>query len=85
MQKTYSVVLRDLRSDPDRGMFCIDWNDYENPIMIGGEYEDDFYSELDIILAPCNYVHTMGGYTGDSVHPDCNKRLKDQWNYVGPS
>ena len=53
--------------------------------MIGGEYEDDFYSELDIILAPCNYVHTMGGYTGDSVHPDCNKRLKDQWNYVGPS
>ena len=51
-------------------MYCIDWYD-EEPLTIGGEYEDDNYSEVDIILAPCNYVHTIGGYTEDSVHPEC--------------
>ena len=73
-----------MRADPNRGMYCIDWYE-EEPIVIGGEYEDDYYSELDIILAPCNYVHTVGGYTEDSVHPDCEPNLKRQWNYVGPS
>lgn len=53
--------------------------------MIGGEYEDDNYTELDIIMAPCNYVHTMYGYTEDSVHPECYTNLKRQWDYVGPS
>ena len=66
-------------------MFCIDWNNADEPIQIGGEYEDDNYSELDIILAPCDYIHTIGGYTGDSIHPECVRDLKKQWNYVGPS
>ena len=65
-------------------MFCIDWYDDE-PITIGGEYEDADYIELDVILAPCNYLHTMGGYTEDTVHPECERNLKKQWDYVGAS
>ena len=51
-----------------RGMYCIDINDELE--IIGNENDDD-YARLDIVLLPCNYIHTMLGYTDDSVYPEC--------------
>ena len=56
-------------------MFCIDWND-DNPIEIMGHEFDSDYTALDIIIVPCNYIHTMFGYQGDSIHPECNGELE---------
>ena len=61
-----------LREDPDRGLLCIDWNDQSEPeISIIGDPSDDNYSRFEVILVPCNYVHTMLGYVGDSINPEC--------------
>ena len=51
-------------------MFCIDWNDDE-PYNIKGYEFDDTYTHLDIVMVPCNYIHTMYGYEGDSVSSEC--------------
>ena len=51
-------------------MLCLEWND-EDPLEIKGNELDDDYTRLEVVLLPCNYVHTMLGHTGDSIHPDC--------------
>ena len=45
-----------MRSDPERGLFCIDWDD-DDPIEIYGDEIDMNYSRLEILLTPCNYIH----------------------------
>ena len=56
-------------------MICIDWQD-DDPYQIRGqEFFDDEYIYLDIVLVPCNYVHTMEGYGGDSISSEC---IRDQ-------
>ena len=59
-----------MQEDPDRGMFCIDWND-ENPIEILGREQDTDYTRIEFILVPCNYIHTMLDYKEDSISPEC--------------
>ena len=51
-------------------MFCIDWND-DDPYEIKGYEFDDTYTNLDIVMVPCNYIHTMHGYEGDYVSSEC--------------
>ena len=63
-------VLLELQTDPDRGMLCLDWND-EEPIEIIGADSNDDYTRLEVVLTPCNYIHTALGNTWDSVHPEC--------------
>ena len=65
-------------------MVCIDWDDDE-PISIGGIQNDDNYQILDIVLVPCNYIHSQLGYTEDSVATECVPDLNEQINYIGPS
>ena len=62
--------LKSIKEDPKRGMLCIDWND-ERPFMIGGRENDIDYSRLDIVLTPCNYLHTMLDYKEDTISPEC--------------
>lgn len=38
---------------------------------------------LEIILVPCNYLHTSFGYTGDSIHADCIANRQAQVDYLG--
>ena len=59
-----------IRENPDRGMVCLDWNDNDPYELIGYEFDDET-TYIDIILVPCNYVHTLGDYRGDSVSPEC--------------
>ena len=59
-------MLKALREDPERGMYCIDWVD-DDPIEVFGYEFDDNYTAIDVILVPCNYLHTMNGHQGDSI------------------
>ena len=43
-------------------MYCIDWNDDEPFEIIGESSHDDDYARIDVILSPCNYLHTELGY-----------------------
>ena len=63
-KKQSLLLLQSIREDPDRGMFCIDWND-DDPIELINSEQDDDYARIDITVAPCNYLHTMLGYEGD--------------------
>ena len=59
-------MLKDIKDDPDRGMFCLEWKD-DDPYEVQGYFMDDFYTRLEVNLVPCNYIHTMMSYEGDTV------------------
>ena len=65
-------------------MLCVEWTD-ENPFEIFGYEHEDEYSRLEVVLLPCNYLHTQLGYEDDSIHPECIGDLESQIQYVGPS
>ena len=77
IQKQSAATLQSLKTDPLRGMFCIDWNDEELPIKILGDESEDNYLRLEALLLPCNYIHTEFGYNEDTVHPECVPDLED--------
>ena len=54
-------------------MFCIDWND--DPIEVGGLFTEADYSRLEVVLVPCNYLHTDLGFEGDYVSSECIRDL----------
>ena len=57
-----------IRDDPKRGFFCLDWTaDYE----IYGNERNDQYQRVEVVLNPCNYLHTEFGYEEDSIDPEC--------------
>ena len=58
VKPTQAHKLKDIWEDPERGMFCIDWND-DDPIEITGHELDSDYTAFDVLLVPCNYIHTM--------------------------
>lgn len=58
-------------------MFCVDWNDVDEPFEIKGSDEDGDHSRIEVILVPCNYVHTDLGYEGDSISPECIGSLEE--------
>ena len=54
------------------GMYCLDWEDDKaEDMLINGHSKNDEYQRLDIILVPCNYVHSYLGYEGDSISNEC--------------
>ena len=42
-------------------MLCLDWDDGEPIELIGTEIDED-YTRLEVVLVPCNYLHTHLGY-----------------------
>ena len=65
-------------------MVCIDWTDVEPYEIMGYEFDDD-YIRLEVVLVPCNYLHTMLGYQEDSISSECIGDLDEQIKYMGPS
>ena len=51
-------------------MFCLDWND-NDPFELFGTLQEDDFVRLEIIVNPCNYLHTMLDYKDDSVSSEC--------------
>ena len=70
IKSKYTSFLKGLKENPERGMFCIDWDDNLPYEVYGSELTND-YSRLDIAMVPCNYLHTMLDYKGDSVSSEC--------------
>lgn len=69
-----------IRDDPNRGMYCIDWDE---DIQIYGNEKDKQHQRIEIVMAPCNYLHQHLGYEGDVTHEDCIADLDEQIKYLG--
>ena len=48
VKKQSTNSLQAIRKDPERGMFCLDWND--DPIALIGDSYDDDYTRLEILF-----------------------------------
>ena len=57
--------------DPKRALYCLDWDEVGEELDIWGfdGYQD--YRYVDIILVPCNYLHTSYGWTEDRIAEEC--------------
>lgn len=60
-----------MRDDPNRALFCVDWEKQGDKINIWGVDHNTNYQYIEIVLVPCNYVHSEFGETGDKITPEC--------------
>ena len=44
----------EIKDDPNRGMFCIDW---DGERVIYGNERNENNLRMDIVFVPCNYLH----------------------------
>ena len=81
--KKDAAELGALKEAEDRGLFCLDkWED--ELLLVGGEYNENEYNSLDLIMSPCNYIHHEMSEWGDTVNDECIPDLKQQLAYMGP-
>ena len=78
-----------IKDDPKRGMYCLDWKEEPvngiNGLSVFGNEKNGNYQRIEIVLLPCNYLHTsLGGGTVDIVSKNCNADLDAQIEYLGP-
>ncbi len=64
-------------------MYCLD-EDQIKGLKIYGDEKNQNHSRLELLILPCNYLHTEWGYTGDAIHPECIGNLEAQMEYLGP-
>ena len=77
-----AAQLETVKKVPGNEMFCIDW-DTADMGFYGLEASGDF-SELDIVILPCNVrLSTLGGVE-DRIDPECVGSLEEQISYIGP-
>ena len=69
-QETYDKLI----SDPKRGLLCLDWS---QNLYLQGYYQDARFSTIDILLLPCNYIHTQYGWEGDTISNECIPNLEE--------
>ena len=51
--------LSQVRDDPKRGMYCLD---HPENFEINGNENNSEFQYVDILVVPCNYLHTEFGY-----------------------
>ena len=54
----------------DKGFLCLDWSD-DNPYLIYGQEPNANYAALEVILAPCNYLHKEISEVGLAATDEC--------------
>lgn len=77
--KGASRLFSSINTDPKRGFYCVDW-DENDPLVINGNENELNFQRIEVILLPCNYVHTKYGVSPDAndfVHSDCVANLKE--------
>ena len=58
-------------------MYCFDWSGGEDgDLVIYGNEKGDEYQRVEIVLVPCNYLHTKWDYTEDTISDKCVANLK---------
>lgn len=80
--KTSADSWKEINSSPKRGFMCIDFEEGENLKIYGNERNDE-YQRIEIVLVPCNYLHSHLGYRLDRIHEDCVADLDKQIEYLG--
>ena len=74
-----------MKSDPNRGFFCFDWEE-DNPLVIYGTETADDYHILEMAFLPCNMLGSdLGKREGEKASETCNESLEEQIKYVGQS
>lgn len=63
-------------------MFCLDFDAID--IELYGNERNEEYQRIEVVLTPCNYLHTHLGFTGDSIADECVADLDAQIKYLGP-
>lgn len=63
-------------------MMCIDWE--QEDIDLFGPESGGNYSELDVMIVPCNMRLTNFGGLDDRIASDCVENLDEQRKYLGP-
>ena len=68
--ETTSVELLDaVTTDPDRGLFCIEWDKFE--VNLHGNENKKNFEILEIMVLPCNMRQTHLGATEDNISDEC--------------
>ena len=82
--ETALYTLNKYKTDPNKNLFCLDWDELGEDVKIFGNWRDPSkYQRLEFMLTPCNYLHTKNGWEGDSIHESCIHDLKQQEDYLG--
>jgi len=63
-------------------MYCLDWE--TEGVQFYGTESSGTFSELDIIIMPCNIMGTILGGTEDKIPKECIPDLAKQLEYLGP-
>lgn len=58
--------------------------DLPEELPIWGETSSGQHQRIEMLLVPCNYVHSYMGYEGDFIRDDCVADLEKQIEYLGP-
>ena len=65
------LMKKKIQKDPNRTLLCIDWDKVGNEMEIWGVSHYADFRYIDIALVPCQYLHTVAGWTGDKVTAEC--------------
>lgn len=70
IQEQSRSLLEEIKADPNRDFYCIDW-DEDEPFTIYGSEIDEVYQRLEVILMPCNSRYDDLGEMASQVSQDC--------------
>ena len=76
-------MLNKIINDPDRNLYCFDWEELKDEMVIYGVSSYTEFQYIDFALVPCQYNHTINGWMGDTIHPDCVWDRQAQMDYLG--
>ena len=85
IEQSQELRLSEIKSDPTRDFYCIDW-DEEDPYVIYGLEGEANYQRLEMLLLPCNVVMSEIETSPKwEVKENCEGSLEEQIKYVGQS
>ena len=77
-------LLEDYKNNPNRNLYCMDWDKYSETLAIWGvTFDEVSYQRFEYVLVPCNYVHAEIGPTDDYVADECIADRDEQIKYLG--
>ena len=68
-----SAALNRIKKEPHRSMLCLDWDNAG--IDLYGTESSGIFSELDLVIMPCNAMITPYGASDDRISPECVRDL----------
>ena len=82
VEPSSAPLLEKLTTDPERGLYCIDWEKAD--LNLHGNENKKNYQILEIMVLPCNMRQTHIGDTEDHIPDECIAELDAQMKFLGP-